>query len=113
MFFGWIRQYLPKGGFGMGLKTKPELINPGLFLKEYLEGIEMTQKELGVLMGLPQSNISRIISGTRRITVRLAYQLEDAIGVPAKTWLWLQLEWDLEVINAKESLTNNRKQRGE
>lgn len=49
-------------------RAKPNIeISPGEMLKTLRELQEMTQKELAELTGIPQSNISAIESGQRKI----------------------------------------------
>ena len=45
---------------------------------------------------IPQSRISEIIKGRRRITADTALRLSNYFGISAKFWLGLQDDYDLE-----------------
>lgn len=47
-------------------------------------------------MNLPQTTISGLIHGKRRITTSLAYQLAYVLGTSPEYWLELQMHYDIE-----------------
>ena len=49
---------------------------------------KLTQKELVKASGLSDSEISRILNGKRRVTLRQAEALRKCTGLDEKTWLY-------------------------
>jgi len=47
-------------------------------------------------LNIPQTRLSQIIKGKRRITADTALRLSKYFGVSAKFWLGLQDDYDLE-----------------
>ncbi|MCZ2476020.1 HigA family addiction module antidote protein [Aquirufa ecclesiirivi] len=72
-------------------------IHPGEVLKEeFLEPLEISAYRLSKETFIPQSRISEIIKGNRRITAETALRLARYFGNSAKFWLGLQDDFDLE-----------------
>lgn len=75
----------------------PELIiHPGETLKEILEDREMSYRDLAYRIGLAESYISNIVKGVEPITISLAKELENALGVEADFWINLQSNYEKE-----------------
>ena len=84
--------------------TKLPNIHPGLVLaEEFLLPMEITAYRLAKDVGIPQTRVSQIIKGERRITADTALRLSRYFGNSAKFWLGLQDDFDLE-----EALHENR-----
>jgi addiction module HigA family antidote len=47
-------------------------------------------------IGIPQTRVSEIIKGNRRITADTALRLAQYFGTTAKFWLGLQDDYDIE-----------------
>ncbi len=72
-------------------------IHPGEVLKEeFLSELGITAYRLSKDTGIPQTRVSEIIKGTRRITADTALRLSKYFGNSAKFWLGLQDDFDLE-----------------
>ena len=72
-------------------------IHPGEILNhEFLEPLEITAYRLSKDLKIPQTRISEIIKGNRRITADTALRLSKYFGNSAKFWLGLQDDYDLE-----------------
>ena len=72
-------------------------IHPGeVLLEEFLEPLEITAYRLSKETFIPQTRISEIIKGKRRITADTALRLSKYFGTTAKFWLGLQDDFDLE-----------------
>jgi addiction module HigA family antidote len=86
-------------------------IHPGeILLEEFLIPMEITAYRLAKETFLPQTRISEIIKGNRRVTADTALRFARFFGTSAKFWLGLQDDYDLEVErNQKESEFNNIK----
>jgi addiction module HigA family antidote len=72
-------------------------IHPGEVLKEeFLLPLEITAYRLSKETFIPQTRISEILKGNRRITADTALRLSKFFGTSAKFWLGLQDDFDLE-----------------
>lgn len=72
-------------------------IHPGeILLEEFLIPMEISAYRLAKETFLPQTRISEIIKGNRRITADTALRLSKYFGTSAKFWLGLQDDYDLE-----------------
>ncbi|POY36806.1 addiction module antidote protein, HigA family [Solitalea longa] len=90
---------------------KLENIHPGkILLEEFLIPMEISAYRLAKETFLPQTRISEIIKGNRRITADTALRFSKFFGTSAKFWLGLQNDYDLEEEkNQKEKEINNIK----
>jgi antitoxin HigA-1 len=87
-------------------------IHPGeVLLKEFLEPLEISAYRLSKDTAIPQTRISAIIKGNRRVTADTALRLSRYFGVSAKFWLGLQDDFDIEEesSNLKNTLNSIRK----
>jgi len=72
-------------------------IHPGEILQEeFLIPLSITPYRLAKETNIPQTRISEIIKGNRRITADTALRLSQFFGNSAKFWLGLQDDFDLE-----------------
>ena len=72
-------------------------IHPGEVLNlEFLKPLEITAYRLSKDLQIPQTRISEIIKGRRRITADTALRLSKYFGNSAKFWLGLQDDFDIE-----------------
>jgi addiction module HigA family antidote len=72
-------------------------IHPGeILLEEFLIPLEISAYRLSKDIGIPQTRISEIIKGNRRITADTALRLSKYFGNSAKFWLGLQDDFDIE-----------------
>jgi len=84
-------------------------IHPGEVLKEeFLEPLGISAYRLSKETFIPQTRISEIIKGNRRITADTALRVSRYFGTSAKFWLGLQDDFDLE-----EETRNNKKELNE
>ena len=86
-------------------------IHPGeILLEEFLIPIGISAYRLAKETFIPQTRISEIIKGKRRITADTALRFSKFFGTSAKFWLGLQDDYDLEEeSNQKEKEFNNIK----
>lgn len=72
-------------------------IHPGEILeKEFLVPLNISAYKLSKDLKIPQTRISEIIKGRRRIIADTALRLSNYFGKSAKFWLGLQDDFDLE-----------------
>ena len=72
-------------------------VHPGEVLNlEFLQPLEISAYRLSKDLKIPQTRISEIIKGRRRITTDTALRLSKYFGNSAKFWLGLQVDYDIE-----------------
>ena len=72
-------------------------IHPGeILLEEFLIPLEISAYRLSKDLKIPQTRISEILKGNRRITADTALRLSLFFGNSAKFWLGLQDDYDIE-----------------
>lgn len=80
-------------------------IHPGeILLEEFLIPMEVSAYRLAKDISIPQTRISEIVKGNRRITADTALRLSLYFGNSAKFWLGLQDDYDIE----EESISKNK-----
>ena len=77
--------------------------HPGeVLLEEFLIPLELSAYRLSKEISIPQTRISEIIRGNRRITADTALRLSKFFGNSAKFWLGLQDDFDIEEEKARK-----------
>jgi addiction module HigA family antidote len=87
-------------------------IHPGeILLEEFLRPLGITAYKLSKDTDIPQTRISQIIKGKRRITADTALRLASYFGTTSKFWLGLQNDYDIEEVqkSKKEILIRIKK----
>jgi len=89
-------------------------IHPGEILyHEFLEPLKITAYRISKDLKIPQTRISEILKGNRRITADTALRLSKYFGNSAKFWLGIQDDYDIEEEKeTKETELNEIKQFG-
>jgi len=84
-------------------------IHPGEILKEeFLIPLEISAYKLSKDLEIPQTRVSKIIKGERRITANTALRLSSYFGNSAKFWLGLQDDFDIEEENSNQTIVLDR-----
>ena len=79
------------------MMAKLDNIHPGeILFEEFLKPLNISAYRLAKDIGIPQTRISTILKGKRRITADTALRLSRYFGNSAKFWLGLQDDFDLE-----------------
>ena len=77
--------------------AKLKNIHPGEVLsEEFLIHFNITAYKLAKDIEIPQTRVSEIIRGNRRLTADTALRLSKYFGNSAKFWLGLQDDFDIE-----------------
>ena len=72
-------------------------IHPGEILKEeFLDPFGISAYRLSKEIKIPQTRISQIIKGKRRITANTALRLSEFFGNSPQFWMGIQDDYDLE-----------------
>lgn len=91
--------------------AKLKNVHPGeVLLEEFLIPFNITAYKLSKDIDIPQTRISEIVKGNRRITADTALRLSKYFGNSAKFWLGLQDDFDIEEeMFVKSSVLNSIK----
>ncbi len=84
-------------------------IHPGeILLEEFLNPMNISAYRLAKDVYIPQTRISQIVHGKRRITADTALRLSKYFNTTAKFWLGLQNDYDIEeeIKTIKEEIEN-------
>lgn len=82
-----------------------EPVSPGEILqKEFLEPMNITAYRLAKEIHIPQSRISDIIGGKRRISADTAMRLSVFFGTTPQFWLNIQNQYDLDELRLSGSV---------
>ena len=77
--------------------TKLKNIHPGeVLVEEFLKPFNITAYKLSKDIEIPQTRVSEIVRGNRRITAATALRLSKYFGNSTKFWLGLQDDFDIE-----------------
>ncbi len=72
-------------------------IHPGeILLEEFLKPLEISAYRLAKDINIPQTRVSLILKGKRRITADTALRLSAFFGTTPQFWLGLQDDYDIE-----------------
>jgi addiction module HigA family antidote len=80
----------------MTIKIGLPPIHPGLFLKEILNELGISQNALAQAIGVSPMRVSYVIKGTRPVTAELALLFGKAFGQSPNYWMNLQTSYDLK-----------------
>ena len=86
----------------MAIKNGLPPIHPGVFLKEMLDELCISQNAFAQAIGVSPMRISHVINGTRPVTAELALLFGKAFGQTPSYWMNLQTNYDLK--NAEKAL---------
>ncbi|MCR4318913.1 MAG: HigA family addiction module antitoxin [Candidatus Brocadiaceae bacterium] len=77
--------------------------HPGVYLKELLDELKISQYRLAQDLGVPAMRISHLVHGKRPVTAELALRLGRYFGQSPRYWMNLQSRYDMDI--AEDSLS--------
>lgn len=81
-----------------------EVVHAGEILKEELKARGIKQKEFAAQIGMKPPHLSNLIKGKMPISEKIAYKLEDALGIPAVDWLNMQNNYNYYSNKSKDEV---------
>jgi addiction module HigA family antidote len=73
-------------------------VHPGeMLLEEFMKPLGLIPSEVARRLDVPPNRISQLIQGKRALTADTALRLERYLGWPARMWMQIQAEYDLEL----------------
>ncbi len=70
-------------------------VHPGEIIKDEIEYLGITQKELAKKMGVPYTMFNEILNKKRPVTAEIALLVEAALNLPAEMLVNLQNDYNL------------------
>jgi addiction module HigA family antidote len=84
------------------MKNKKENpIQPGLILKEVIEGYKMSMGQFALKSQIYPTQLSQIITGKRKINSDIALKLEKTTAYSAEYWMQIQNDYSLFIMRNK------------
>lgn len=80
----------------MAIKNGLPPIHPGMFLKEILDELGISQNAFAQAIGVSPMRISHVVKGTRPVTAELALLFGKAFRQTPSYWMNLQTSYDLK-----------------
>lgn len=77
-------------------------VHPGTILKAELKERRIKQKDFAEQIGMRPTHLNALLQGDRNVSPQLAIRLEQVLGIPAKNWLNLQENYNLDRIRTAE-----------
>lgn len=86
-----------------------EPIHPGEIIKDEIDYLGMSQKQLAADTGIPYTIINEIIHGKRQVSVEYAMLLDAALNLDADLLLKMQMDYNKEMALKNTSLLDRLK----
>lgn len=90
------------------LQSDTKEIKVGNFVKQFINLIEIKQVEFAKYLKLRPSNLSKMLSGERRLSIELALILEKLSSINADLWLRIQSKNEINRIHKSHSKQLNK-----
>ena len=85
-------------------KKRISPVHPGVYLKELLDELTLSQYRLAKDIGVPAMRVSYVVNGKRPVTAELALRLGRYFGQSPRYWLNLQSRYDMDI--AEDTLSD-------
>jgi addiction module HigA family antidote len=72
-------------------------VHPGVYLKELLDELKLSQYRIAQDLGIPAMRINHVVNGRRPVTAELALRLGRYFGQSPRYWINLQSRYDMDV----------------
>jgi len=85
------------------------VFHPGSYVEDIVDDLNITQAEFAERLGTSSKTISKIINGEENISNDIANRLAKLTGISVKTWINLQTNYDLKVIEIENKKNDDEK----
>lgn len=76
-------------------KSRRNVSHPGIYVKDAIDELGLSQSEFALRTGLSNENVSKLINGESNITFEVASKLASFFHNSVEGWLNLQTKYDL------------------
>jgi addiction module HigA family antidote len=73
-------------------------VHPGVYLKELLDELALSQYRLAKDIAVPAMRINYVVNGKRPVTAELALRLGRYFGQNPRYWLNIQSRYDMDIV---------------
>ena len=74
-----------------------------MLLLEFLEPLDLTQRDLADGIHVPYQRVNELVNGRRGVTPSTALRLGKYFGMTPDFWMNLQQRWDLDLASTEEA----------
>ena len=85
-------------------KKRISPVHPGVYLKELLDELTLSQYRLAKDIGVPAMRVNYVVHGKRPVTAEFALRLGRYFGQSPRYWLNLQSRYDMDT--AEDTLSD-------
>ena len=78
-------------------KSRIAAVHPGIYLKELMDELGLSQQRLAQEIRVPAMRISHVVRGKRPVTAELALRLGHYFRQSPRYWLNLQSRYDMDM----------------
>ena len=78
-------------------KKRISPVHPGMYLRELLDELKLSQYRLARGLGVPAMRINHVVNGKRPVTAELALRLGRYFGQSPRYWINLQSRYEMDV----------------
>lgn len=76
--------------------TMKEPVHPGVIVREdCMKPLNLSVTECAKILGVARQTLSNLVNAKASVSVEMAYRLSKAFGSTPRTWLGIQLAFDL------------------
>jgi len=76
-------------------KNRPPTHPGEMLLKEYLEPMKISQRQLSIALNIPYQRVNEIVKGKRGVTPETDLLISKYFNITPGFWISLQQSWDL------------------
>ena len=76
-----------------------DLITVGDFLRLFLDKLNIKQNAFAKYIGIKPSNLSKILSGSRKVNIELSFVLGQIFRLDPKIWILIQVKNEFMRVN--------------
>src|SRR5579863_9054285 len=84
------------------------IVPPGSIIKREMEKRGWSQSDLAEILGRPIQAVNQILKAKKAITPGTARELEEAMEIPAETWLNLESQYRLSLEAKRDDAVQQR-----
>ena len=71
-------------------------VHPGVIVREdCMKPLDLSVTECAKMLGVARQTLSNLVNGKVSVSIEMAYRLSKAFGSTPRTWLGMQLAFDL------------------
>ncbi len=86
-----------------------EPTHPGEYIKDEIEYLHISQRQLAADMGVSYTVLNDIVNGKRAVDVKFALLCEAALGIPAHILTKIQADYDMQTAKRNKSFMEKLK----